>query len=179
MSLTNNAKDITDYQNVEVKIDFGHQYTYFREDIDPKFPPPLMKELTVNLFVDADHGHDKITGRSITGLLSFIGSTPATWGARRQTAVATSTFSAEFMALKRAVEKAVTIRYHLRSMGVKVETATPIWVDHMGVVLNATDPASSLNKKWVALSYHFVREQKTSSQQCCFNSKDCIRGQLQ
>jgi hypothetical protein len=121
-----------------------------------------MPELPVNIFVDADHAHDKVTGRSITGLLSIIGSTPATWAARRQSAVSTSTFSAEFLALRRAVEEAVTLRYHLRSMGIKVESATPIWVDNMGVVLNATNPASSLNKKWVALSYHFVREHQAN-----------------
>ena len=28
----------------------------------------------------------------------------------------------------------------------------------MGVVINASNPASSLNKKSVALAYHFVRE---------------------
>ena len=43
-------------------------------------------------------------------------------------------------------------------MGVKVTKPTPILVDNMSVVINATDPGSSLNKKSVALSYHFVRE---------------------
>jgi hypothetical protein len=50
------------YENVEVKCDFGNQYDYFHEDIDPRFPPPLLDELDLNLFVDADHGHDKATG---------------------------------------------------------------------------------------------------------------------
>ena len=153
----------SEYQDVAIKINFGHQYSYFREDIDPRFPPPLMAELPINIFVDADHAHDKVTGRSITGLFTFIGSTPATWGAKRQTAVATSTFSAEFMALKRAVEESVTLRYHLRSMGIQVTTPTPIWVDNMSVVLNVTNPASSLNKKWVALSYHYVREHQANN----------------
>ena len=57
-----------------------------------------------------------------------------------------------------ALEEVLEIRYFLRSMGVKVSKPTPIYVDNMGVVINATDPASSLNKKAVALSYHFVRE---------------------
>eukprot|EP00957_Ditylum_brightwellii_P137652 10493377-Ditylum_brightwellii.AAC.1 len=43
-------------------------------------------------------------------------------------------------------------------MGVKVLEATPIFVDDMSVVLNATNPGSTLNKKTVALLYHFVRE---------------------
>ena len=43
-------------------------------------------------------------------------------------------------------------------MGVKVSKPTSIYVDNMSVVLNASNPGSTLNKKTVALSYHFVRE---------------------
>ena len=70
----------------------------------------------------------------------------------------TSTFGAEFTALKKAVEEAVMLRYYLRSMGIKVEDPTPIYVDNMSVVLNSTNPGRTLNKKNVALAYHFVRE---------------------
>ena len=43
-------------------------------------------------------------------------------------------------------------------MGIMVSKSTPIFVDNMGVVLNATNPGSTLNKKSVALAYHYVRE---------------------
>lgn len=146
------------YEIVKLKEDFGGQYKYFHEDIDPRFPTPLIPELDINLFVDANHAHDKITGRSITGLFGVVGSTPVRWGSNRQASVQTSTFGAEFTALKKAVEEAITLRYYLRSMGIHVSKPTPIFVDNMGVVLNASNPGSSLNKKSVALSYHFVRE---------------------
>jgi len=87
-----------------------------------------------------------------------VGSTPVYWKSTRQTSVQTSTFGSEFTALKKAVEVAVTIRYYLISMGVKVEEATKIFVDNKSVFLNATNPASSLNKKPIALAYHYVRE---------------------
>jgi hypothetical protein len=151
------------YKNVEVNCDFGNQYSYFQEDIDPRFPPPLLDELDLNIFVDADHGHDKATGRSITGTLVLVGCTPVVWRSRRQTSVQTSTFGAEFTSLKAGVEEAVTLRYHLRSLGVKVSQSTPIWVDNMAVVLNATKPGSALNKKVIALAYHFVREHQSKS----------------
>ena len=67
-------------------------------------------------------------------------------------------FGAEFTALKKAVEEVITLRYYLRSMGIQVNKVTPIYVDNMGVVLNASNLGSTLNKKSVALSYHFVRE---------------------
>ena len=152
-----------EYQEVQLKKDFGNQYHYFTEDIDPRFPEQLLPELDINIFCDSDHGHDKVTGRSITGLISFVGSTPVTWQSKRQSSVQTSTFGAEFVALKKAVEEAVEIRYHLRSMGVKVSKPTSIFVDNSGVVINASDPGSTLNKKCVALAYHFVREHAANS----------------
>jgi len=147
-----------EYQKMEIVQDFGGQYSYYTEDLDPRFPEPLLDELAINVFADADHAHDKITGRSITGILAMVGSTPTIWKSKRQTAVQTSTFGAEFTALKTAVEEAITLRYHLCSMGVKVSKETVIYVDNMGVVLNATNPGSTLNKKHIALAYHFVRE---------------------
>ena len=68
-----------------------------------------------------------------------MGSTPTTWSAKRQTSVQTSTFVAEFIALKRAVEEAITIRYHLRSMGVVVSEATEIYADTGGASIRERD----------------------------------------
>jgi len=96
---------------------------------------------------DADHGHDKVTGSSITGFICMVGSTPVVWGSKRQTGVQLSAFGAEFTALKKAVEEVTAIRYHLRSMGIKVTTVTPIYVDNMSVALNASNPGSTLNNR--------------------------------
>lgn len=115
-----------------------------------------MEGLDIMFFADSDHRHDKKTGRSITGIVGFVGSTPVTAHSTRQSCVQTSTFGAELTALKTAMEE--VIRYFLRSMGVKVKEATRIFVDNKGVVLNVTNPALSLNKKALALAYHFVRE---------------------
>jgi hypothetical protein len=48
-------------------------------------------------------------------------------------------------------------------MGVKVTKPTLIWVDNLGVVLNASNPGSTLNKKNIALAYHFVREHQAGN----------------
>jgi hypothetical protein len=122
--------------------------------MDPRFPTPLIKKLEINIFCDADHAHDKVTGRSVTGISRFIGSTPAIWSSKRQASVQTSTFGAEFTALKKATEEAVSLRYHPRSMGFHVIE----WVGNLGVVLNASNQGSTLKKKKISLAYHFVRE---------------------
>ena len=145
-------------QKKETFEDFGHQYNYFEEEKDPQFPDEKVKELDINIFCDADHAHDLVTGRSVTGIIAFVGSTPVYWKSTRQTSVQTSTFGSEFTALKKAVEVAVSLRYYLRSMGVKISKPAKIYVDNKSVFLNAANPASSLNKKALALAYHFVRE---------------------
>lgn len=59
-------------------------------------------------------------------------------------------------------------------MGIQVSKPTPIWVDNMGVILNASNPGSTLNKKHIALAYHFVRENVATNvvEICKISSKD-------
>jgi len=56
--------------------DFANQYSYAKEEVDIRFPKPLGDEMKVNIYFDSDHAHDKITGRSISGLVVYVGSTP-------------------------------------------------------------------------------------------------------
>ena len=152
-----NKLDSTKYE------EFTHQYRHFKEEMDPYFPEPTIKELEITIFCDSDHAHDLVTGRSITGILAFVGSTPVYWKSKKQTSVHTSTFGAEFTALKDATEVAITLRYHLRSMGILVSIPSRIYCDNMSVCINASNPASSLNKKAVALAYHFVRQNQSGN----------------
>ena len=138
--------------------DFGNQYADFVEEIDHKLPNPRMKELPITIFTDANHGHDQVTGKSITGILVLVGRTPIYWSSKRQASVQTATFGAEFIALKRAVEEAITVRYYLKSMGVLVSKPTIIYGDNMSSIKNTIEPGSPLKKKYLALSYHFCRE---------------------
>ena len=57
-----------DYNKVQIKYDFGNKYAYFIEYIDEQFLEPLRDALGIHLFVDLNHGHEKVTGRYITGL---------------------------------------------------------------------------------------------------------------
>ena len=88
----------------------------------------------------------------------MVGSTPKAWYSKRHTPVHKSTFEAESIAFKNAVEEAVMLRYHLWYMGVKVTKQSPIFVDNMRVVLNAKNPGSSPNNKTLTLRYNFVIE---------------------
>ena len=98
----------------------------------------------------------------MTGLLLFAGSTPIRCISKRQGAVETSTYSAEFSATKTAVEQAIGFRLLLRSMGVPVTKPTRILVDNLAVVQSSTKFASPLKKKHVSIAYHRCRENVAS-----------------
>ena len=108
--------------------------------------------------MDSNHGHDLVTGKSITGLIMFVGRTLILWYSKRQGSVQTSTFSAEFIALKKGVEEAITIQYYLKLMGVKVTKPAVIYGDNLSAIKNMIEPGSPLKKKYLALLYHFCRE---------------------
>ena len=47
--------------------------------MDPSFLDPFGLALQASIIVDSDHGYEKKTQCSLTGLLAFIGSTPILW----------------------------------------------------------------------------------------------------
>ena len=59
----------------EVTPDFGNQYADFKEDVDPRLPEARLKELPITIYTDENHGHDQVTGKSITGILVLVDST--------------------------------------------------------------------------------------------------------
>ena len=142
----------------QLKADFLEEYVDAKEELDPKFPTPYGRELQTTFLVDSDHAHDKKTRRSITGIIGYVGSTPVVWYSKRQGAVATSTYSAEFMALRQGTEECVNMRYMLRCLGVPVKKACNLFGDNLGVIQNATNIDVDVKKKHVALSFHLVRE---------------------
>ena len=123
-----------------------------------KFPTPYGRELESSIYADANRGHNLKTRRSISGLLLFVGRTPVGWSSRRQTAIATSTYEAEFMALRSATEEAKTLRFALRCFGVPVNSPTIVFGDNLSVIQNANNPDAVIKKKHVAISFHLVRE---------------------
>jgi hypothetical protein len=138
--------------------DFLEDYPDAKEEVDPGLPTPYGDELETSVFFDADHAHDIMTRRSISGLIVFVGSTPVLWISRRQGCIATSTYCAEFIAMRTAVEEAISLRYMLRCLGVPVTAPTNLYGDNFGVIQSATIPEGELKKKHIAISYHYVRE---------------------
>jgi hypothetical protein len=76
-------------------------------------PKALIDEMERTVFVDSDHAHDKVTRQSITGMIIFIGRIPVIYSSKQQGAIETSTYGAEFCAMKNGVEELIALQYML------------------------------------------------------------------
>ena len=119
-------------------------------------PHGLMAGLTC--YVDADHARDKVTARSVTGIILLLNNTPVYWLSKRQKTVETSTYGSELVAARIAIDLLIEMRYKLRMLGIPVEDQSVLVGDNMAVVINTTLPSSALKKKHQACNYHRVRE---------------------
>ena len=97
-----------------IRPDFLKDYSDAQEEMDPKFPRPFGPIMETTFMVDSDHAHDSKTRRSLTGVLGYVGSTLVIWKSKRQGTIASSTYAAEFSALRTATEEAMSLRYMLR-----------------------------------------------------------------
>jgi hypothetical protein len=140
------------------EVNWNEQYPGAMEEIPQDIPKPLGKPVTITVYVDADHASERSTRRSVTGIILFVNNTPIKWYSKRQNTVETSTYGAELVALRIAVEMSIEYRYKLRMMGIPINGPTNIFCDNKSVVLNMTLPSSSLKKKHNAIAYHKVRE---------------------
>jgi hypothetical protein len=140
----------------------GHSWTEFypdaEEDLPDKMPKPLGNMATLTCYVDADHARDKLTRRSVTGIVLLVNNTPLTWMSKRQKTVETSTYGSELVAARIATDLIIEWRYKLRMLGIILEDTSLLVGDNMSVVVNTTLPSSSLKKKHQACNYHRVRE---------------------
>ena len=148
----------SDLRKTSFHPDFLKDYPDAHEDIASDFPKAYGRELETAVFFDADHAHDHVTRRSISGLIVFVGSTPVLWHSKRQGCIATSTYCAEFISMRSAVEEAISICYMLRCLGIPVSKPTDLFGDNFGVIQSAKIPKGELKKKHIAISYHYVRE---------------------
>jgi len=128
------------------------------EDVPLDMPEPKGGMMRLTCYVDADHARDKVTRRSVTGIILMVNNTPVTWISKRQKTVETSTYGSELVASRIAVDLLIEWRYKLRMLGIPIEDQSWLVGDNMAVILNTTLPSSSIKKKHLACNYHRVRE---------------------
>ena len=143
------------------KVEFDWEKTVYgnvTELIPKDAPTPLGNFVTLIHYVDANLMHCLLTGRSVTGILTFINQTPIDWYSKKQATVETATYGSEFVAARTAVEKLIELRLVLRYLGVPLRDTDYMFGDNRSVVDSSTLPHAKLHKRHNALSFHRVRE---------------------
>ncbi|MGH2412903.1 MAG: reverse transcriptase domain-containing protein, partial [Microcystaceae cyanobacterium] len=132
-------------------------YVDATDEWDPSFPQPAGRSSRITVFVDADHASNLADRRSITGIIIFVDNALYKYVSKRQGTIESSTFGAEFAAMRVAVEESIAVQNTLRSLGIPTEPVT-ILGDNLSVIHNSTIPGSVLKKKHISIAYHKVRE---------------------
>ncbi len=52
---------------------------FLTEELPPDMPTPLGEQMTTTCYVDADHAHDTVTRRSVSGIILFLNGLPVKW----------------------------------------------------------------------------------------------------
>jgi hypothetical protein len=151
-----NYMDWSPYQVEE--HDWGEFYPDAEEELPPDMLEPKGKPIRMTCFKDADHAHDVVTRRSVTGILLFANNMPIEWVSKQQKTVETSTYGSELVASRIATDMIVEYRYKFRMLGIPIEGHTLLLGDNASVVSSTTIPSSPLRKKHNAVAYHRVRE---------------------
>jgi hypothetical protein len=106
----------------------------------------------MTVYVDADHAHDLVIRRSITGILMMLNNTPVRWVSKRQKTLESSTYGSELVVSRIATEFSLEVRFMLRSLGVDLDAQTLMLGDNVSVVFNTSVPSSFLKKKHNAIA---------------------------
>ena len=125
-------------------------YGYCKEELSPNAPKPRGLGFTIRVFVYSDHVGDCITRRSRSGYLIFLNSVPIYWFSKKKTYVETSSFEADFIAMKLCCEYIRGLRYKLRMMDIAVDLPALIFGDNQSVLSNKSLSYSKLKKKVAA-----------------------------
>jgi hypothetical protein len=115
-------------------------YPHAEEEIPNDIPMSNGPKVRMTVYVDADHAHDLVTRRSITGILMMLNNTPIRWVSKHQKTVETSTYGSELVASRIATELILKVWFMLRSLGVDLDGPTLMLGDNMSVVINSSVP---------------------------------------
>jgi hypothetical protein len=91
------------------------------EEISKDLSPEKEPRIRMSVYVDADHAHDLVARRSITGILVMLNNTPFRWVSKRQKTVETSTSGSELVDSRIAKEIVLEVKYVLRLFGVELD----------------------------------------------------------
>ena len=83
---------------------------------------------------------------------------PVDWYSKKQATIETATYESEYSSARTCVEQILDLRTTLCYLGIPIKTKKFMFGDNRSVVDSSMMPHAKLHKRYVALSFHCVRE---------------------
>ncbi|SCZ93248.1 BZ3500_MvSof-1268-A1-R1_Chr6-2g08557 [Microbotryum saponariae] len=109
-------------------------------------------------FVDADHGADPVTRRSVSGYVFTCAGGAISWIAKCQTLVTLSSTEAEYVAMSYAAREGIWLRRLLADLGFEQTSPTRLRGDNQLAITLAKHPAFHARTKHIGIHFHFIRD---------------------
>jgi len=124
---------------------------------------PQQNRKTLVCYSDADHGGDKTSERSTTGVICVYSGGAISWLSQRQMSVAISTTEAEIVAASEAAREVMWLKRLLNDI-VGLEGIPEIQVDNEAAIRLAQNPEYHRRTKHILTRHFFVREKVTEGE---------------
>ena len=92
------------------------KYPYASEERYEDLTEPWGKPLSTKVYFYSDHAHNQVTPCLVSGVISYVGSTPINCTSKSQGTMESSSYSAEFCAGQVSSKESISLWYMLRSI---------------------------------------------------------------
>ncbi|XP_071644539.1 uncharacterized protein [Temnothorax longispinosus] len=108
----------------------------------------------LKIYSDSDYAADPDTRRSRSGYVATLAGGAVSWSSEMQPVVALSTTEAEYVAACGASKEAIWLRRLLKSVGVRLSSATKMYLDNQGSIKLIRNPEFHKRTKHIAVPLH-------------------------
>ena len=130
-------------------------YPDTQDELPQNVPPPLGKSIQCSTCVDVDLAGGGANNMLITNRHPRLRKySPLDLVIKRQNNVESSTFGAEFIAMRILVDILTSFRYKLRMFGVTIDGPVNIFCDYEAAMKRIMIADLTLKRKNVSISYH-------------------------
>jgi len=124
----------------ETAFDWSHMCGKLKESVPKGLSEPDGSSVRATFFIDANFGHDKVTRRSCSGILTIMNLTPIDRLSKLQNKVETAACGSEFCGVRQTIDKILAERCKSCAPGVPLDGPACMFGDNKSAVLSSTIP---------------------------------------
>ena len=114
--------------------------------------------LSLSAYCDVDWAGDPVDWRYITSMVVFLGNSPITCFAKKQSVVSRSSIEVEYRSLAIITAELYWLRMLFKDLGIYLYHPPILWCDNVSALALASNPIFHARTKHIEVDYHFVHE---------------------